>query len=80
MEHKFAIPTKLLLTDVFRNDTGLELFIVGTDLFVSGDCTRKEAEDALSAHNPPEPTPPTIDDKLASVGLSINDLKAALGL
>lgn len=25
-------------------------------------------------------TEPTIDDKLASVGLSINDLKAALGL
>ena len=32
MEHKFAIPTKLLMTDIFRNETGFELFIVGDDL------------------------------------------------
>ena len=46
----------------------------------------KEADEAkatpiVAAHNgtiiPPEPT---VDDKLASVGLSVTDLKAALGL
>ena len=80
MEHKFAIPTKLLMTDIFRNETGFELFIVGDDLFISGDCTKKEAEAALAAHNPVEPAAPTVTEKLASVGLSIDDLKAALGV
>jgi hypothetical protein len=78
MEHKFAIPSKLLMTDIFRDETGWELFILDEDLFVSGDCTREEAEAALSAHNPPEPTPPTLAEKLASVGLSLEELKAAL--
>ena len=40
-----------------------------------------EAAKIIAAHNgttvPPEPT---IEEKLASVGLSIDDLKAALGL
>ena len=80
MEHKFAIPSKLLMTDIFRDETGWELFILGEDLFVSGDCTREEAEAALAAHNPVAPQETTIDDKLASVGLSVDDLKAALGL
>ena len=80
MEHKFAIPSKLLMTDIFRAETGFELFIVGDDLFITGDCTKKEAEAALDAHNPAEPTPPTVAEKLASVGLSIDDLKAALGV
>jgi hypothetical protein len=35
----------------------------------------------VAAHNGTQIAPePTIDEKLASVGLSINDLKAALGL
>lgn len=80
MEHKFEIPSKLLMADIFRDETGYELFILDGDLIVSGECTRKQAEDALSAHNPPEPTPPTIAEKLEAVGLSIDDLKAALGV
>jgi hypothetical protein len=80
MEHKFVIPSKLLMTDVFRNETGWELFILGEDLIVSGDCTKQEAEAALAAHNPTPPAPPTVAEKLASVGLSIDDLKAALGV
>ena len=79
MEHKFSIPAKTLMTDIFRNETGFELFIVGEDLIVSGDCTKKEAEAALAAHNP-APHEPTVAEKLASVGLSIDDLKAALGV
>lgn len=34
----------------------------------------------VAAHNPPPPTEPTIEEKLESVGLSVDDLKAALGL
>jgi len=40
----------------------------------------QKAQDVLNAHiSQPKPEP-TIADKLASVGLSVNDLKSALGL
>jgi hypothetical protein len=78
MEHKFEIPSKLLMADIFKKETGFDLFILDNDLILAGDCTREEAEAALSAHNPPEPTPPTLAEKLASVGLSLEELKAAL--
>ena len=80
MEHKFAIPNKTLMTDVFREETGWELFILDEELYVSGNCTREQAQEALDAHNPPKPQEPTIIEKLAQVGLSIDDLKKALGL
>ena len=40
----------------------------------------KKAQDVLNKHIPKPRPEPTIADKLASVGLSIDDLKAALGL
>jgi len=80
MEHKFSIPSKTLMTDVFREETGWELFILDGELYVLGDCTKEEALAALEAHNPPPPTEPTVEEKLASVGLTLPDLKAALGL
>lgn len=80
MEHKFVIPNKTLITDVFREETGWELFVLDGELYISGDCSRDEAQAALDAHNPPTPTGPTVVEKLASVGLSVDDLKAALGL
>ena len=79
-EHKFPIPNKSTMTDVFREETGWELFILDGELYVSGDCTREQALAALEAHNPPEPKEPTVADKLASVGLSLDDLKTALGI
>jgi len=40
-----------------------------------------KAADVIAAHNGTTVAPePTIEDKLASVGLNIDDLKAALGL
>ena len=40
-----------------------------------------KAADVIAAHNGTTVAPePTIEDKLASVGLSLPDLKAALGL
>jgi len=48
-----------------------------------GSCSHQPArtiDDAIAAHNPPAPTEPTVAEKLASVGLSVADLKAALGL
>jgi hypothetical protein len=39
-----------------------------------------KAQDVLNAHTPKPRPEPTIAEKLASVGLTIDDLKAALGL
>jgi hypothetical protein len=80
MIHTFAIPDKNLNTDIFFKDTGWDLYILEGQLCISGDCTKKQAQDALDAHNPPAIKEPTVEEKLASVGLSIDDLKAALGL
>lgn len=38
------------------------------------------AEQVVAAHNPPPPTEPTIAEKLALVGLNLEDLKIALGI
>ena len=40
----------------------------------------QKAQDVLNAHIPQPKPEPTIEDKLASVGLTLPDLKAALGL
>lgn len=79
MEHKMNKPNKPLHSTIFREETGWELYTIGEDLYISGDCTKAEAEAALAAHNPPAPTPPTVSEKLAALGLTADDLKA-LGL
>lgn len=40
----------------------------------------QKAQDVLSGHIPQPRPEPTIEEKLASVGLNLNDLKTALGL
>ena len=80
MEHKMNKPNKPLHSTIFREETGWELYIRGEDLFIFGDCTKAEAEAALAAHNPPVPTEPTVAEKLSNAGLSIDELKEALGL
>ncbi len=77
--YTFDIPAKYLNTDIFFNETGWNLFILDGKLCITGDCTREEAQAALDNHNPPAPKEPTVAEKLASVGLSLEELKAALG-
>ena len=78
--HTFNIPNKYLNTYIFFNETGWNLFILDGKLCVTGDCTKEEAQAALDNHKPAEPKEPTVAEKLASVGLSIYDLKTALGI
>jgi hypothetical protein len=78
MEHKMNKPNKPMNSTIFKEETGFELYTLGDDLFISGNCTKAEAEAALAAHNPPAPKELTLADKLASVGLSLEELKAAL--
>ena len=78
--HKVEMPNKPLSTELFAQENeGCQLFTIENDLFISGFDSLAQAEAALAAHNPPAPTEPTVAEKLASVGLSVADLKAALG-
>jgi|LakMenEpi03Aug12_release.lakeMendotaPanAssembly.Ray.scaffolds.fasta_scaffold27418_5 hypothetical protein len=47
---------------------------------VNDNITEAKLEAAIAAHTAIDDPEPTIADKLASVGLSIDDLKAALGV
>jgi hypothetical protein len=79
MRHEFSIPSKPLNSTKFRDETGFDLYIIDDQLIISGDCTKAQAQAALTAHDGTRPEL-TISEKLASVGLSVDDLKAALGL
>lgn len=80
MEHKISNPNKPVNSAIFYQETGCTLFMRDAEWFIGGDVTAEEAKTLLDAHNPPAPTEPTVADKLASVGLSVADLKEALGL
>ena len=54
--------------------------IVEIGLADGNDATEAELEDVLATHKAAPIAEPTIAEKLASVGLSINELKAALGV
>jgi len=86
---KFIKPTNLNGTELLNelNAAGVPIteppFIDGNgDLYLDiPDAHAKKAETVVLAHDGTTiPLEPTIDDKLASVGLSLTDLKAALGI
>ena len=79
-EFKVQIPSKYINSVIFRQETGFDLYYRDGELFVSGCDSLDEAKEALKNHNPTKPAEPTIDEKLASVGLSLADLKVALGI
>jgi len=80
MEIKISKPTKPVNSFIFYNETGYDLYQRDDNFYLSGEATEQELLDAYADHNPPAPTEPTVAEKLASVGLSIDDLKDALGL
>jgi hypothetical protein len=59
---------------------GVSVSVLDNQLRFVGDIDEKTAQQALDAHTPIPPKEPTVTEKLASVGLSIDDLKYALGL
>lgn len=77
---EFAIPTDLNGEQLKAELNCDEVYIRDEVLVIGGDVTEAQAKAAIAAHKAVQPSEPTIDEKLASVGLSINDLKAALGL
>jgi hypothetical protein len=77
MEYKVEV-NKRVDSVIFENETGLFLFKRDEDFFVGGAESAEQAQNLVDTHNPPAPTEPTIADKLASVGLSLDELKAAI--
>jgi hypothetical protein len=59
-------------------DDNLKITAVG--LADANNATEQELQNAVTNHVAQAPSTPTIAEKLASVGLSVDDLKAALGL
>lgn len=80
MEFKIATPNKPTNSTIFHEETGAFLFTRDDGFYISGVDSQAEANALIAAHNPPAPKEPTVEEKLASVGLSLDDLKVALGL
>ena len=80
MEHKVKTPNKPTNSIVFKEETGCDLFAREDGFYVTGDITAEQAQGLLDAHNPPAQLEPTITQKLAKAGLTVDELKAALGL
>lgn len=80
MEFIVAPQTKRLDSVFFAKETGKTLFMRDNDLIVGGCESQEEADALIEAHNPPAPVEPTIEQKLSKAGLSLDELKQALGL
>ena len=79
MKYKITKPNKNLSSSIFAQENpSCELYEMSDGLYISGCNSQAEAEALIEAHNPPAPTEPTIADKLASVGLSLDELKSAI--
>jgi len=73
--------TKAINSDQLRDElNGVSVVLVDDKLRFVGDITEKQAKEALESHTPVIKPEPSVEDKLASVGLSVADLKAALGI
>lgn len=79
MEHTFAIPNKATSSDIFKHQTGFDMYVRDGLLVISGELSKDKAKELLDAHDGTTPEP-TIADKLAAAGLTLDELKAALGL
>jgi hypothetical protein len=87
-----VITTKKINIDQLGNETLIDLNIISEptgETIINSSVDQDVLESFVNAHNADdnwvnpnliEKVEPTIDEKLASVGLSIDDLKAALGL
>jgi hypothetical protein len=77
--YEFNIPQELNGDQLQVEIGAYSVRVVGDKLIIDTDKTQEEVEALVNAHIPAPATTPTIAEKLASVGLSIEELKAALG-
>jgi len=71
-------PKKEINSLSFYLETGSTLFTDEGKWFISNCESQEKANELIAKHNPPKPSEPTVAEKLASVGLSLDELKAAL--
>ena len=67
-------PEGMSVNSSFDTKTGRKTLSVTAD----GEAAEQELLDAFAAHNPELPAEPTIADKLASIGITADELKALL--
>ena len=78
--HEFEIPA-FIDGDQLKAELGCDdVYIREDKLVIVGELTKAQASSGLKAHKQQPKVEPTIHEKLASVGLSIDDLKVALGI
>jgi len=78
--HEFEIPSFIDGSQLLEELKCADVYIREDKLVIVGDLTKAEAAAGLKAHKEKPKVEPTIAEKLASVGLSIDDLKVALGI
>jgi hypothetical protein len=78
--YEFDIPAELNGEQLKAELDCNEVYIRGNKLIIGGELTEDQAKAGIQAHVPIAPIEPSVAEKLANVGLSISDLKAALGL
>jgi len=79
-KHEFDIPAFLDGTQLKAELNCSDVYIHEDKLYIFGELTKAEATNGLKNHKENPKIELTIEQKLASVGLSIEELKAALGL
>jgi hypothetical protein len=78
--YEFPIPEKINGEQLKAELGCQEVYIRDNVLVIGGDLTQAQAKAGIDAHKALPPKQLTVAEKLASVGLSIDDLKAALGV
>jgi hypothetical protein len=67
--------------DQLQSEIGAtNLYVLEDKLVIESDKTEAQIKGIIAAHVPAPKAEQTVADKLASVGLSIDDLKSVLGL
>jgi hypothetical protein len=78
--HEFSIPKEINGDQLKKELNATVLYIADNKLLISADITKTEIAEIIASHKPEPIVELTIEQKLASVGLSVGDLKAALGI
>ena len=76
----FPIPAKLNGDQLQMELNATEVYVIEDKLVIDSDKTEAQVKAIVDAHKPTPKPELSIEEKLASVGLSLDDLKAALGL
>jgi hypothetical protein len=79
MEFVITTPQKTVNSEIFKTENpNCELFVRENIFYISGVKSQKDADDLIAAHNPEAPKAKSVQEKLADLGLTVDDLKALL--